>query len=156
MIRRATMKDLEIVRSIMTDERVYSHCVDDGCPPREEFDPTPLLEADNIFILLSSDHAFTMFERKNFILYDMHACLLPEKGRDTIKTGKKAINHMFTNTGCEKIMVMVPECNPQIFGVAKDVGFIVEGVCSKSFKLNGKLYDQILMGICKEDWLCRL
>lgn len=154
MLKRATIEDYDRVKEIMTDDSTFPHGVDDGCPSADEYDPTPILSCNLIYVLMPDNNSLAIFAPINHINYDQHVCALPEARDRTNKIWFDAWDYMFTQTPCEKITVQIPEYNQLVYAKAKKVGLIREGLSVKSIKRNGKLYDQILMGITKEEWLC--
>ena len=152
MLKRATIDDYVRVREIMNDISTYPYGGDDGCP--EEYDPITILSDGRIYVLMPDDNSIAMFVPINHINYEEHVCALPESRDRTNRIWLDAWEYMFTRTVCEKITVKIPEFNQLAYAKAKKIGFIHEGLSVKSIKRNGKLYDQVLMGITKEEWEC--
>jgi hypothetical protein len=50
-----------------------------------------------------------------------------------------------------KINVMFPECFKSTLNASKKVGFIQEGVNRDSYRLDGKVYNQIMSGITRKE-----
>lgn len=61
---------------------------------------------------------------------------------------------MFDNTSCEKMITNVPEYNKLAYRFAKSIGGVDEGTNRKSFKKEGILMDQYVLGITKEEFIC--
>ena len=154
MIKRATIDDADRIRAIMTDDSTYPYGIDDDCPSVDEYDPVSMLSNDLIYVLMPDNNSVAIFVPMNHINYDQHVCALPESRDRTNKIWFDAWEYMFTRTPCEKITVRIPEYNQLAYAKAKKIGFIREGLSVKSIKRNRKLYNQILMGITKEEWLC--
>jgi len=50
-----------------------------------------------------------------------------------------------------KINVMIPECYKSTINASRKVGFILEGVNRDSYRLDGKVYNQIMSGITRKE-----
>ena len=146
---------LDRVKEIMTHPSVYPYSSDDGCVGPGEFDPSPLLQSPLIFTLMPEPNSIAIFVPINSFTYDQHTCVLPESRGITNQLGKAVWSYMFGETKCEKITTWVPVFNRLALAAALKVGFEKEGLITQSFKRRGKLYDQFILGITKEKWLCQ-
>ena len=52
-----------------------------------------------------------------------------------------------------KINIMVPECYTSTINASRKMGFILEGVMRDGYRLNGKVYNQIMSGITRKEVL---
>lgn len=93
----------------------------------------------------------------NNICYEVHTALLPVLwGEESVIAARISFDKLFTETICEKAITHVPSYNRIALRYARKCGFIQEGINRKSFMKNNKLEDLILLGICKEEWICQL
>lgn len=100
-----------------------------------------------ILPLMVDEHTAYLLTIKSKIWFEVHTMILPEgRGRKGIKAGKRGIDWIFQHTECQKLTSLVPEFNKQANYYARLCGFIVEGICTKSFMKNGILHDQTMFG----------
>lgn len=160
MIFRCTVTDLHMVQDIFTHESVYPLISDDGSLSPEAFRETEnlktVLESKSIYVLAPNRYSITIFFPCNSNTFELHTMVLPEgRGKMAIKGAADAFEWMFLNTKCLKIITYVPTFNRAAKVMARMVGFVIEGCNRKSFLKGGVLYDQTLLGITKEDWICQ-
>ena len=156
MIARCTIKDLDFINTVSKYQDNYKHLIDDGSPSIDEYSAEEMLSDKRVFYLKATtgdeDIGYFLLVPINCITYDSHVCILPEhKGKKAIGVGKEAIEWMFNNTKCRKIISYIATNKRNVYAYAKSVGFEMEGFCKKSFMYNGKIYDQSLMGINKKE-----
>lgn len=90
----------------------------------------------------------------NSISVEIHTCLLPSlRGSKAFQAGELILNLIFKNY--EKVISWVPENNRKAKLFSLRLGFQVEGINRASFLKNGKLQDQILVGLTKGEYLCQ-
>ena len=154
MIQRAGIGDLGYIQSVLKHEGIYPHIVDDLSPRVEELDVSCLLERWYFLIpvIEAARIGLFIFHPWNSVTYEVHSMILPEhRGKKAIVAGKEAVEYMFTQTPCRKIVTHVPAYNMPAYALARRVGLEVEGINRRSFLKNGRLYDQYILGICKEE-----
>lgn len=83
------------------------------------------------------------------ILYETHIVLLPCARGLAAKAARHAVRWMFENTQCERLIGCVPVYNKLAINVAHNAGFEDFGINEKSFMKNGKLWDQVFLGISR-------
>lgn len=154
-------RDYDLIRRIMAHPRVYPHITDDGCPPVEEFHP--IENPDVWYVLVRSDSGprslgfsdaigMWVFVPQNHICWEVHTCLLPVAyGELGAAAAKQMATWVFTNTRCRRIVTNVPECNRLALRFAKRAGMVEFGRNEKSFLKGGVLFDQIMLGLTKEE-----
>jgi len=153
--KRATLDDAERVKEIMIHPKVYPWIIDDGSPTSEDFDSAVFLRSEAIYTLMPNYNSLAIFVPVNSFTYDQHTCVLPESRGVTTQLGRAVWRYMFERTKCEKITTWIPVFNRPALAAALAVGFEKEGLVTSSFKRKGKLYDQFILGITKEKWLCQ-
>lgn len=90
--------DMDLVRSILTNEKIYHHMADDGSPKRQDFRAVDNL---NMYYLIpyydgsSEPLGSTLFHPINSILYQCHIGILPQYwGRNTENIAYAALDWM--------------------------------------------------------------
>lgn len=126
-------------------------CEDPADPSHTQLG-TFLLMQPNIWMLHPAEHVLFMLVPRTLTVYEVHTMIEPEgRGRQGVRDTKKAGKWFFENNStCEKVITYVPFFNPQARLFAKLVGLKDEGVCTRSFKKDGELVDQWVLGLEKE------
>ena len=157
MLHFAPLHDYELIRETIANPKIYAHVSDDGSPSREDFIP-----ADHPAIVYLGAYEGTeylglwMLCPANSICWDVHTCLLPSSwGALATQATKAAIEWVFENTDCRRLITSVPSTNRLALKLAEHSGMTRYGVNPSSFLKNGKLLDQILLGISKADQSCQ-
>lgn len=98
-----------------------------------------------------------MFHQVTPTCYDIHSALLPDFWGHGMAhdIGKAACRWMVEHTDCEKVTTSVPVFNDPARRMAMRAGMRIEGCNRCSFKKDGILYDQLLLGFTKEELLCQ-
>lgn len=110
-----------------------------------------ILGMPTIYFLHPNEHTLFMLTMRTMTLFEVHTMILPEgRGGGAIEATREAARWMFKNTSCEKIVTYVPKFNRKARIFAKIVGMKDEGICTKSFRKNGILHDQWVLGLEKE------
>jgi RimJ/RimL family protein N-acetyltransferase len=142
--------DWDLVRKIVTHEKVYDHISDDFSPAAHDWQP---FKSEGIYYLLvTEDHPLGLFAlfQHNGICWTVHTCLLPEAyGEKAKEAGKEGQRWMWENTPCQRIITEVPSYNRLALKFAKDCGMTEYGVNPKSYMKHGKLRDVVLLGVNK-------
>lgn len=115
-----------------------------------------LLGVPTIYLLSPNEYTLFMVTMRTFTLFEVHTMILKKgRGAKAISETRKAAEWIFNNTTCEKVITYIPTFNRSARVFAKIVGMRDEGVCTKSFKKNGILHDQWVLGLGKETLLCQ-
>ena len=87
--------------------------------------------------------------RLNFVTWEAHACVRPKFWGANFGTAhcQAALDLMFEDTGAKKIVAMCADCFPDTMRMTEAIGFRREGRRVDSFQRNGKLYDEVYLGI---------
>lgn len=160
MVYRATAKDIGYINGVMRHEEIYPHISDDLSPEKERLDVAGLIGCPNVYFLIPVVECVRtglfIFHPWNSVTYEVHTMMLPEhRGEKSIIACREAMRYMFTQTPCHKIVTHVPTYNIPAYALARRVGLKMEGINRKSFLKNGRLYDQYILGICKEEEPCQ-
>jgi RimJ/RimL family protein N-acetyltransferase len=142
-------ENLDLVRSIIIHPKIYPHVSDDGSPSPEDFIAPPNVtyclihegeDIGGVYIIVPV----------NFICCDIHTCILPHWwGEKAKKSILDFVEWIFKETAYEKIISWIPDNNQRALKFALQAGFKVEGLNTKSYKKDGILYDQIMVGLTK-------
>lgn len=155
IIKRATFEDLEFVKKLWFHPAVYPY-INDDLSLGEEINFEVIIGIEKMYLLIAilggEKIGFFFFHPWNSITFEVHTVILPEyRGKNAILVAQKAKEWFFENTVCRKIMTQVPFFNMPAYALAKKAGFKIEGINENSFLRNGKLYDQYIMGLKKEN-----
>jgi len=63
------------------------------------------------------------------------------------------IEELFTDQGMQKVVICCNDDNLASSGVAKKLGFHLEGTLRNHYVVNGKLRNMLYFGLLKEEWL---
>lgn len=144
-------RDWQLIKSIVTHTRIYGSVTDDFSLPREKWEP---LRDEGVFYLLVKEleevlGVFILMPH-NAICWDVHTCLLPKSWgeRSRIAT-HEAIQWVFENTPCQRLITEVPEYNTLAQRLAEDSGMRPYGMNPSAYMKNGKLHGLNLLGISK-------
>ena len=142
--------DWELVRRIFASPEIYKHLGDDFSPSQEAYEP--VTNPSLIYLLASNGHpcGIFLFAPENGICFNTHIAFLPSGWGAAREAAKQAAVWMFSNTRCQRIVASVPAYNRLALKTAKATGVTQFGVNEASFLKNGKLHDQILLGLSKE------
>ena len=147
-------QDVALIKSVLTHPSIYPFISDDGSPSAEEFDPSGLAQHPMVYFLAAVTEtgvgAVWMLHAINSFTYEVHTCVLPEFRGQTTEAAKAVAVWMFENTNCKKIITHVPSYNRLALKLAERVGMEHEGVNRKSWFKDGLVYDQYVLGLCKE------
>jgi RimJ/RimL family protein N-acetyltransferase len=133
----------------MTHPRIYPHMGDDGCPPAESFQP---VEHPSIWYVLAIDGGqllgLFVLSPQTSVCWEIHTCLLPIAwGKRAQEAFRGVVQWTMRQTGCRRIVTVVPGCNRLAMKFAAAVGLQQYGLNPDSFQKHGRLWDQFLFGI---------
>jgi hypothetical protein len=91
-----------------------------------------------------------MFVPQNSVCLEVHTCLLPGHGfRRSRVAAKEAAEWIWANTNCQRIFTNVPVFNVIAKRFAEAAGMAEFGVNEASFIKDGKLHDQVQLGMSR-------
>jgi len=155
-VKRCTIEDNALVCSILGHPSVYGWVTDDSAPPAKDLDYTPFLALESVYVLMPREGCLTIYIPRNGVTWEVHSAALPEsRGKTMTDAARESLAWMFENTPCRKVVTCVPSFNPLALRLAKQTGMVQEGIDRRSFLKDGVIYNQTLLGICKEEQLCR-
>jgi len=151
-------RDADLVKRIITDPRIYPWVTEDDAPPVERFDCAGVVDAPGVYFLSPLDGADVagvfMVHRHTSSIYEVHTCILPKYWGRSIEAARALIAWVFDNTGCRKLITLVPENNRHALALAKNAGMQEQGCITQSYLKGGKMLDQIILGIGRRQ-LCQ-
>jgi RimJ/RimL family protein N-acetyltransferase len=148
-IERST--DYALIRGIMTHPAIYQHLTDDASPAAEDFRP---IENDGLWYLVAWEGnellGLWMLVPHNAVCWEIHTALLPDAwGTQARRAAVVMLDWVWRNTPCRRIVTNVPADNRLAFHFALEAGMEPYGTNEASFLKNGRLFDQICLGISR-------
>jgi RimJ/RimL family protein N-acetyltransferase len=147
--------DDALIKKIVTHPEVYPWLSDDGSPAAENWQPTP---SQAIYYVLAEFDgepvAVFMFTPQNSVCYEGHSALLPKIWGQGAEIAVMVQRWLFENSPAQRIVGNAPAFNERALYYAQKAGMRRYGLNPKSYLKNGVLYDQVLVGVSKED-VCR-
>lgn len=143
------------------DEGLIYRCVlenwryvrDDGSPPVSAYYP-PMNES--IYWLEASESQYEtlgvfMAHPLNSVCYEVHICLIKEARGMAMDACRMARDWMFNNTPAERLVANIVPHNHLAIRLAKKAGFTEFGLNKNSRKVDGILYDEVMLGVSRGD-----
>lgn len=144
-------KDWALIKSIVTDPRVYRLICDDFSPLPEYWEPIKHVQVSYV-LAKENEEIFGLFALipDNTICWKAHPCLLPKAFGDKSREITSAfLDWLWKNTPCMRLIAEVPMFNSIVLKYARDCGMEQFGINPASVMKGGKLHDQALFGISK-------
>lgn len=151
-MKRLGPDDYEEAARILLNESILPFVMDDGIVDHETM-LKRCLRMDAVYFLMPDPDSLFLYVPVNCITWQIHANVLPESRGNGARLFSDTLAYMFEDTPCRKIIAMVPVCNPRANRMGRKCGFIQEGLIRGSWKLNDQVFDVILDGLRKEDFI---
>lgn len=150
MIQIKPLDNKELILSTLRNKHIYKHLTDDSCPQN----PDSFCIVSDLLLYLGvyqDDEYMGLFviHRHNYILYEVHTCLLPVAWGSSVDYAKSCISWMFQNTDCKRLITNVPDGNTLAIRLAQKSGMDIFGYNPSSFLKNGQLIGQTILGVSK-------
>lgn len=147
-------RNMELVKQLWGDPRIYSQMCDDGCP-ENSIDWQPADSDRRYFLVPSLEQAqnkillgIVAYYAISFVMYEIHIGILPEfQHQITPEIVFFANDWLFKHTECQKIIGYIPVIKQNVRKLALKCGFKDEGYIQNSFLFKGTLIDQYVMTI---------
>jgi len=144
--------DFHLVKKIATHPKLWPLISDDLSPDRHQWEPS---QNPEIWYVLARGNGVPMglfvFLPENPVHWRSHVCILPEFWGDIAAMACTLVfRWMWKLTKCERITGTIPISNRRAIAFAVRCGMTQYGVNPKSVLRNGRLEDQVLLGISKE------
>lgn len=144
--------DWELVKGIVTHPKIWPQITYDGAPdPLDPFqDP-----GESTWCILAKDGDETLglyvFQQQNPACWDSHIYMLPQAWGERARTATvEVFRWMFERTAARRIVGTIPDYNRFGVAFALHCGMVPFGVNPESVKKDGKLWDQMLLGITRK------
>lgn len=143
--------DMQLAREVITHPKVWPWISDDGSPARESF--VPENHPGNLYLLCFDGETLLglwLFVKRNAVTVEVHTCLLPHHGFHRGRVAaRQAAEWIWANTDVQRIITSVPETLRIALRFAQAAGMVEFGRNLKSFLKNGRLWDEVLLGISR-------
>ena len=140
------------MRQIFTDPGVWPYITDDFTPPSKDFRVN--LHESIVYLLVWVEDApiglFSLVPR-NAIRWEAHVSMLRKVNPAvTHKAGREAVEWIWRETLCRRLVAEVPACNKAAirFGL-RAMGMEIYGRDRAAFAKLGKLHDLVCMGVSR-------
>lgn len=149
MIERTT--DWELIKRIVTHEKVYPRVSDDKSVPPECWEP---IRNSEMYYLLAKQGIDVLglfaVSPENGVCFKLHTCLLPHSYGDKATIAvQEVFAWIFKHLRCERLITEVPEFNRVALKKAEKAGMKKYGFNPGSYLKDGKLQGLTLLGISK-------
>jgi len=125
---------------------------------RDDLSPkiaTPVIAFPLLYLMNKEKTGVIMVVPMNGITCEVHTACLPELWGKASEFIKECIDWGCDNTRYQKIITYIPTFNRLAIRITKKAGFEQEGRIKESFVKDWKLYDQLIFGMTKKDYLER-
>lgn len=143
--------DLEVVRQVVSHPSLWPFVSDDFSGTAEGYRP---VEHESIwYITVHADEKLLgvfLLTLQSGCCFEIHTCLLPCSWGPQAKAASLGIvEWIWANTRCERIITSVPAYNRLALRFAEKAGMKLYGRNTLSWIKNGKLWDQLLLGLSR-------
>ena len=148
MINR--IENAEFIKSFVTESEVFDEISEDNFS-REQWNPDM---NSGWFVHTEDDEicGLWMAELRNGITIEIHPMILKKfRGKKAYKGAKEFFTWITKNTKYEKINAEIATCFPNAKMFAVQCGMKAEETIRQSFKKNGEIYDQWILGITRKE-----
>lgn len=143
--------DERLIRSVVTNPKVYQGVSDDFSPHASLFEPR--LDAAIWHIAVYRENELIglfIIWSQSLILWEIHTCILPTAwGADALEAAREIVPWIWENTTCERLVTNVPAYNVLAYRFALKAGMVQYGVNPLSYRKYGKLWNQYCLGMSK-------
>lgn len=142
--------DAELIAKVMNMPEIVETVAEDGWEgpyiPDVEGEAWLAMIHDQTLIALYRLHAM------NSIAVQIHAHVLPVYRKTPLskQTGRQALDWIMDNTEAHKVVAMIPSVYPNVRDFTQSFGFELEGTLKESYRKNGEIHDQWLLGITRD------
>ena len=149
---RCGVEHIEIINNILRDPEIFPFISDDFTQPPEEFTVGPTIKTAHI--LCPNRYTVVLFLPKNGITWELHYNVLKAgRGEDIRKITPEILKYDFEQIpNCKKLVCYIAEQHKNVIKFAVEMGMQYEGRLKGSVQKNGKLYDDIILGMRRTEW----
>ena len=142
-------EDIDKIARIMNHPGVHKWITDD-CSPSVH---VPEITDSIIYLVDDTGNGVIQLSSINGICCQAHIALTPALWGKGVEFTKACIYWTIQHTRYMKAVALIPVFNRLTISLVKKVGFMQEGLITKSFLKDWKLYDQAVFGLTKKDFL---
>lgn len=154
-VRIEPFDDLQQILTVVTHPAVIDGVRDDGPSPTLD----GLRQANLLWLAirlgqeLAGCYALVLHSQ---VMAEIHTCILPQfRGVVAQVAAQRLFDWVFANTSCEKLITLVPKFNRPALLYAIHAGMRRQGLITASFRRDGVLHDQVLLGLSKGERSCQ-
>lgn len=141
--------DQELIEGFLREPSIYARIKEDGCNEVK-------LDPDSEAWLLMTDKTTAVgvycLHPLNSTTLQIHAHVIDVYRQDhAYETGLEALRWFLNNTEHLKLVAEIPTLYPDVIKFTKKYGFQHEGLNRQSIMKQGKLYDQVWLGITRPE-----
>ena len=139
----------ELIKEVLSDERLWEVSTEDGTPPVAEFWPDI---DEKVWVAMIDDddkvRGFMVGDLVSKAQVRVHVAIRSEYWGDkaNVELGKMALQ-WYIDQGTRKIIATIPTEDKQVLRYAQRCGLQREGINKKSFLRNGEMLDQYYLGM---------
>ena len=139
----------ELIKEVLSDQRLWSASTEDGTVPVEEFWPD--CEAKVWLALIDSNdqiRGFLVGDVVSKAQVRVHIAIRSEYwgDKENVALGKLGLE-WYQEQGAKKIIATIPTEDTQVLRFAQRCGLKREGINKQSFLRNGEMLDQYYLGL---------
>lgn len=140
--------DVALIRSLLTEPRVYRRMVNDAAPSAERFGELVGNHPGMRYVVAEdSGTMLGLFVVQADLDYDagadIHFCFVPEAWGRSVDVAQGFLKWLWSETHFQMAIGRIPEYNRLALKLAKQVGFVPYGCEVDAVTKHGKLYDLI-------------
>jgi len=150
-------KDKKDILRILTDPWMYERIKDDLAPNldvfKDQFTESTMI-SDARYIISDDKLALYIIHPLNSISWVIHTHVLPAAHTNSINYSKQVLDYIFTSyNDIHKLIAIIPDIYMDVLKHCKKCGFLQEGMISKSILKDGKILDQVMLGLERDRWV---
>ena len=152
MIEVHKVKDVAVVKAIMTQPDIWATISEDGQDP-DSYQCDVI--GEHWLLMTTEDYVVGIYNIHaiNSIQCQIHAHVFPEHRKEhSYETGVLALKWLYDNEpSYQKLIAIIPVIYENVKKFTCQFGFHVEGLNRLSFQKNGEIVDQYLLGITRQE-----
>jgi hypothetical protein len=151
-VKRCGLEDLEAVLRVTEHPAVKETSLDDLTTGSLVDLWRYALQHEWTYVLMPNEFTVFLGVPRTASCYEVHTNILPEgRGPIAVDAAKRAIAWILHNTEIDKVISFIPAFNTPALALAVRAGFRKEGRIEKSFMKFGKLQDEIIVGLNRQE-----
>lgn len=143
--------DYALIKKLATDPSIFPWISDDFHKDPENWEP---IQTSLVRYLIASDvegsFGFGIFIPDTWACWKGHLGFLPRSyGEKAIESFRRMLDWMWTYTSAERLVGEIAQENRRALNFVVRAGLTPYGINQKSFRRDGRLQDQVCVGISK-------